>query len=1006
MDHFGSTARSARSHKQVRARCRLLIATSTALYLCFATAAAPTARAQTEVTNFNVPAQSLRSALLAYSAQSKVQVAIPDELVEGKNAPAVSGALSNEQALKALLAGSGIQVEFIDARAARLTTAQHDSAAKAGSLSPVSTGRAVQSAQQLQLAQPPEEIVVTGTRIRGSGPVGSESITLTRDQILQTGKSTTAELIRTIPQNSSQGAGEAVRLNVGQSIVNFGAGTPANLRGLGPDATLILLNGHRMAPAGRGAFVDISQIPINALERVEIVVDGASALYGSDAIGGVINFILKRNYQGAEANVRYDAADGFHRWIASGSVGTKWTTGSALLSYEYFRQTNLDASNRDYYSQDLRRFGGPDLRSTNGSPGTISASGTTYAIPTTANGRITASQLVAGTANRLDQYLDTDIVPAQRRHSVVLSASQDVSDRLRIFADGLYSSRQFENHTLAQVATLSVPSTNPFFVSPVAGARTVSVLYSFLNDNGPQSSHGVATDIATTIGAEWKFTSDWRVTVEGSFARDHVADKTDNVTNTFLLNAALADANPLTAFNPFGAGGISNPATLAAARGFARDAHQGYLVRSLDAAADGSLFVLPGGAIRLAVGGEYRTERLKDYNIAFLSTATPTAGAIERGNRRSTAGFAELFVPIVDKPNAVDGVRHLELTAALRYDHYSDFGSSTDPKLGVRWSPTDDLGLRATWGTSFKAPYLQQLYSNQAYSTLTVADPRSPTGQSPVVILGGGNTDLKPETATTWSAGFDYAPSWLPRAKLSATYFAVDYTDKVSTLGTATTTALTQETLYSSVVTRSPSAAAVNAIYDSPFFQSNLSTKFPVAQIAAIIDARFKNVASVKQEGVDVTAQYELDALGSSWTPSLNVAYLSKYKLRRTPADQSTSFLNTYGNPIRLRVRGGVTWRAENLSASTFVNRVGGYSNTSVTPSAQVDAWTTADAQFSIETRAFTNMLGDGQVTIGIQNVLDQKPPYMTNTLLRFGYDPESANPFGRIISLSYSQRW
>jgi outer membrane receptor protein involved in Fe transport len=208
-----------------------------------------------------------------------------------------------------------------------------------------------------------------------------------------------------------------------------GAGTAINLRGLGSDATLTLVNGRRIAPSAAGAFVDVSQIPMAGVDRVEILPDGASALYGSDAIGGVVNFVMRKHYEGAETSARYGAGDGFEEYSASQVFGKDWGSGSLTLAYEHFYRGNLSGRDRDYYRSDLTRFGGNnflpqdlnDRQAFQAVPGTIVADGVTYAIPRNQNGQgLTFAALgPAGSYNQQDPQLFQDILPEQKRDSFV-----------------------------------------------------------------------------------------------------------------------------------------------------------------------------------------------------------------------------------------------------------------------------------------------------------------------------------------------------------------------------------------------------------------------------------------------------------------------------------------------------------------------------------------------------------------------------------------------------------
>lgn len=281
---------------------------------------------------FDQPAEALSQALRDVAARTGRNVIAPDELVRARQAPPLSGRFTAEEAVARLLEGTGLRYRLVDAtlvieRAAE-GVARPDSATDADAQA---------------------EIVVTGTHLRG-GPVTSPLITIGRREIEESAPASVEELMRRLPQNVSAGVAQenfAVP-GTGSDITEHGAAV--NLRGLGQRATLVLVNGRRIAPSGTGSFVDISLIPITAVERVEILTDGASALYGSDAVGGVVNFILRRDLKGLETMVQAGTSTrgGGDQLLASLSGGTEWRTGRGLLTYEYRNDGQIRAGQRDF----------------------------------------------------------------------------------------------------------------------------------------------------------------------------------------------------------------------------------------------------------------------------------------------------------------------------------------------------------------------------------------------------------------------------------------------------------------------------------------------------------------------------------------------------------------------------------------------------------------------------------------------------------------------------------
>lgn len=309
---------------------RWLGATAITTILCATAAQAQPAREA----DYALPAQALARSLREVSIRSGTSVIAPSDLVAGRRAPALRGRYGARQALEVLLQGTGLRVTIVgDALVVSLAGATAE-------------GDVASPPQQVAESEP---IIVTGTNIRGGEPT-SPLITITRQDIERTGATSVDELMRTIPQNTQGGVNkETFGLPTpDQDPTDHGSGL--NLRGLGQRATLVLVNGRRLAPSSSGSFVDVSLIPVSAVERVEILTDGASAIYGSDAVGGVVNFILRDHLEGLESSVQAGTttSGGGDQLLLSQSVGHDWTSGHAMLAYEYRLENQVEAGDRPF----------------------------------------------------------------------------------------------------------------------------------------------------------------------------------------------------------------------------------------------------------------------------------------------------------------------------------------------------------------------------------------------------------------------------------------------------------------------------------------------------------------------------------------------------------------------------------------------------------------------------------------------------------------------------------
>lgn len=377
-------------------RCNHLAWTAAVLALAAASAtgASPALAGEAAVIAYSLPSQDLSTSIREVARASGRNIIAPADIVSGRTAPALQGRYEPAAALNRLLEGSGLRVEEVDGALV---------VADAGSLrvssAPAQPGEASSDAQQ-------DVIVVTGTNLRGGQPT-APVVVITRAEIDRTGATSVEQLMRTVPQNSQGGVN---RENFGADVPGFDAtehGSGLNLRGLGQRATLVLVNGRRLAPSGSGAFVDVSLIPLSAVERVEILTDGASAIYGSDAVGGVVNFILRDHLEGLETSLQLGTAtrgDGDQLQLAQ-TAGHSWTSGHAMLTYEYRLEDEIRAEDRPF-TINLR-------------PGTF-------------------------------------LLPRERRHTVFGVLEQSVTDDLSVALNGSFSTRETNKTFFQTVSPLPV----------------------------------------------------------------------------------------------------------------------------------------------------------------------------------------------------------------------------------------------------------------------------------------------------------------------------------------------------------------------------------------------------------------------------------------------------------------------------------------------------------------------------------------------------------------------
>ena len=975
---------------------RSYLLSGAAAVACIVAASAP-ACAQS-VREFRIPPGPMAEALTAFGRQSGHQIFFTSEMVAGLRSPGVSGRLEPGAALDRLLAGSG------------LTWTQ----SRPGVFAVQRAGMASLEAVEI------DDIIVTGTLLRSSGPPSSPVVSLNREDLDRTGYATAAEAIVALPQNYAGSSTPVVQLaNADRQGSNTIASTGVNLRGLGPASTLVLINGRRMAGTGfRGEFADISALPSAAVERVDVLLDGASALYGSDAVAGVVNVILRRSFDGQESRLRLSAAQGGAEDVmASHILGRTWGAGSAYLSYEHQQTNALNAQDRAYTADgDLRPFGGTDHRLTFSAPGNIVAFDPSvaafvaqYGIRPGASGTAQQpSDFAFQSPNLQGPYVGVDLIPAITRHGVYARVRQALGERLEVSADARYNYRDVAFVGPAPIALMSVTSANPFFVSP-NGSASQLIGYSFVGDLGNTRQRGSSESYGFTLGAEYEIGA-W--SVEGYIAHAEEAGEiqVSGQVNSLFLNEAVGATpdNPATAyrpavdgfFNPYGAG-TANQATVLdfIGSGFATSRNHS-AASSANLLANGSLFTLPAGEVQLAIGAQSRRETFETRSTNFLSTLAPVTVAVPERSRTINAVFGEIRLPLVGPESNRPGVRSLDLSVAARFEDYSDFGTTTNPKIGLVWSPVEDWVIRTSWGTSFRAAALPQIHDRSTVSSTFFA--REDGSRALAIQLDGGNPDLKPEAADTFSFGVDYGPR--TSFTVSANYFETRFNDRIARpVSENLTGVLTDPTLtpFVTLVNPGTSAADLALVQDylsRPEFIS--STSYPATSYAAIVDARWVNTGVVLVRGLDFSARYPISLGDVHVAMDASASYILDYETQSTPTSEVRAVDGLIGYPVRFKSRAGATVTRGVLSAGLYWNHVSAYQDRFQRRIAEWDtldvqaSWSPGDARFEGLTAALT-----------IQNLLDQDPPFY-DAATGVGFDPGQGNLLGRVISLQLTQRW
>jgi iron complex outermembrane receptor protein len=840
-------------------------------------AAVPGARAREAIRyKFDLPAQPLGASLRDVAIITHRNIVAASTLTDGMRAPALSGAYSVEEALSRLLADTGLGTTSVGDTLIIRASADLDVAA---------------------LSEPANDadIVVTGTRIRGA-PIASPVISLDREDIRNAGQVSLGDVVRSIPQSFGGGQNPGLGTNVpASSGVDIGGGSSINLRGLGSDATLTLLNGHRLSYSASRQSVDVSAIPLGAVERIEIVADGASALYGSDAVAGVANIILRRGVDGIETSVLVGGAtDGGDFTQQYGAVGGKtWVSGGVLVAYEFGRSTAIESSDRSY-----TRTRSPGLT----------------------------------------------LFPELKHQSAIANAHQRLVGNLSVDIDGLYNKRW----------SSSVFPLNAAGDLSVSGARSASVAESYA--------------VAPTLRLALK---DWRVFLTGSYGRDRV------------------DYGVVTTI-----GGVS------------ASAGSGYYAntaKAVELGGDGTLFSLPGGRAKLALGAGYRVNEFTSFKgkASFQNTAR---------SQGSYYAYGELNLPLISPDQAIALVHRLSASGALRYENYPGVGTVVTPKLGLVYAPMPDLDLKGSWGQSFRAPTLLQQFQPNSVTLVRATSYGGiglPTGAT-VLALAGGNADLKPERATSWSLTLDLHPRGLPGVHAELSYFSTRYRDRIVVPVALTSVALSNPIYRDQVILNPSDAAKAAVIAVAGTFVNAAGATYDPTKVVAIVDNANINAGRQSIQGVDLLLRYraKLGKGAGALTATLNATYLDSSQ-QLSNGQPVTALAGTLFNPPHVRARAGLGWTGPALTLTGMLNHTGGVRDVRFQPNPRIDGMTTVDLSARYRTGTAMGWLSNLDLSLSVQNLFNAKPAGIATSIFTdTPYDSTNFSPVGRFVSLGITRKW
>ncbi|AOA73251.1 MULTISPECIES: TonB-dependent receptor [Stenotrophomonas] len=907
----------------------------------------------------------------------------------------------------------------------------------------VAAGTATAQAQEAANTTNLDRISVTGSRIKSTDIETSQPVlSLTRADIDKQGVTSVADILQRV---SASGAA------LNRTFNNGGDGTSGiSLRNLGSQRTLVLVNGRRWTTGITGS-VDLNTIPTAMVERIDILKDGASTIYGSDAIAGVVNIILKKDFDGAEANVykgQYSAGDG-EREAYDFTLGTTTDRASVMMGASYVKEGSVMAGDRAISAGGPPFFSG---QSSTGIPGSYIRGGTRYVI---LNGVETVfDPNIHGYNTSPDNYLLTP----QERTSLFTTGSYNITDNVTFKAEALYNERKSEQLLAAMPVTSQTLSAQSMY-NPY-GVNLTGVNRRF-NETGGRSFNQNVKNWHFYGGFEGFFefadrTFDWdagyrydktdeNVLTYGLFNKTNLAlaygpsridPLTGNpvcVTNTGATGTIIPGCVPV---NPLGPEGSISQAAIDYTAFTAHDSStlesKGYYANI-----SGTIVPLPAGDLAFAAGYEYRKESGQFDPDAFIAAGLSTGNGAKptKGSYDLDEFYLELSIPVLaDLP----GAKLLDFSAATRYSKFSNFGNTTNNKFGFRWKPIDELMIRGNYSEGFRAPSINDLFAGDADSFETYADPCSSTNglrvggvaqqcadqgvpagfvqpgagsgankQTPEAFTWTSNPDLKPETSTSKTLGLVFSPSFVTGLNVTLDWWQIEVENAI------TRPAINDIMSYCYGGTPQQQATYCGLITRDP----NYGT---AAQNGAIVDVRMplQNLSSYNVEGWDLGVQYRLPETSfGQFTFTVDATYLSKWETKATAdADVDGRQGNYLDQDPYWRIRGnayldwsygdfgvnyGVRYKSgmtEDCPFDPSDTDVFGYCSDGDNGTNHIGATTYHDIQFRYNTP------WNGTVMLGLNNVWDKDPPVSYQVSYNM-FDPQYDLP-GRYYYMQYKQKF
>ncbi|WP_371188238.1 TonB-dependent receptor [Thalassotalea maritima] len=727
------------------------------------------------------------------------------------------------------------------------------------------TAAFAQNAKAEEGAKDVERIQVTGSRIKRADMETASPVTVIgAEQILQSG----ATSIDQVLQKTTAASGAMT--NPG---INNGSGGNAsiNLRGLGSSRTLVLVNGRRMINSGTGAAstVDLNTIPVSMIQRVEVLKDGASAVYGSDAVAGVVNIILKRDYEGFEVNVNggmSGEADGEEMGLDI-TLGGSFDKGNAVVGLSYVDRGSVGMADRDGSQCDYT-----ESKDDEGNIQLV-CGGSSY----TPYGHIwsgkgdDAKSLQGAADGTWKDFTATDkynynpesfLYTPMKKLNVTGVGTYEVSDYTMFFTEMMYSKRWSKQQMAPQPVWFnftyedwmgdSLIDSGISYGDDIAYGRRMA-------DTGPRKFAQAVDTVRVSSGLQGEFDNGWSWDASITFGRNDSVDSVANLHNMGLIQQDIQAGT----FNP-----MEQASWLPETMGeyvYTEINSGGSEMLNIAASLSGELMEVPAGYIGFAAGIESRTEKawytpdsLTAQGMANDPKQEPTAGEYDVNE-----AYLELAIPVLEDVAFADNI---EISTAVRAFDYSTFGSDATWKLGLTWKVNDELMVRSVASTAFRAPSVGELFGGASPSFDQVVHPA--TDQEQAIVTVGGNQDLTPEEAETFTLGVVYEPEWFDGLSITADYFDIQIENAIAEV----------DSQYIADQCLAANGSLINQ--ETALCKSANLSMDNTGRIS--FNNQLQNIGAENSSGVDLNIAYSFEAAGLDWNASLDTTWLNEFEQQTT----------------------------------------------------------------------------------------------------------------------------